>query len=94
MGNRPKAVISVTTQPQDADIAVGDGLSLTVAATASNGASLSYQWQKDNVSIVGATSATYEKNNTVIADAGDYRVVISSVGLSSITSEKATVTIN
>lgn len=87
-------MISVTTQPQNADIAAGDTLSLTVAAIVNNGASLSYQWQKDNVSIVGATSATYEKNNTVIADAGDYRVVISSVGLSSITSEKATVTIN
>lgn len=87
-------MISVTTQPQDADIAAGDTLSLTVAAIVNNGASLSYQWQKDNVSIVGAKSATYEKNNTVIADAGDYRVVISSVGLSSITSEKATVTIN
>lgn len=87
-------MISVTTQPQDADIAAGDTLSLTVAAIVNNGASLSYQWQKDNVSIVGATSAMYEKNNTVIADAGDYRVVISSVGLSSITSEKATVTIN
>lgn len=87
-------MISVTTQPQDADIAAGDTLSLTVAAIVNNGASVSYQWQKDNVSIIGATSATYEKNNTVITDAGDYRVVISSVGLSSITSEKATVTIN
>ncbi|MDN0096173.1 MULTISPECIES: phage tail protein [Yersinia] len=84
----------MTTQPQDADIAAGDTLSLTVAATASNGSALSYQWQKDTVSIVGATSTTYEKNNTVIADAGDYRVLISSVGLSSITSEKATVSIN
>lgn len=87
-------MISVTNQPQDADITVGDTLSLSVAATVSNGALLSYQWLKDNVSIVEATSATYEKNNTVIADSGDYRVVISSVGLSSITSEKATVTIN
>ncbi|WP_373275512.1 phage tail protein, partial [Serratia marcescens] len=37
----------MTTQPKSADLAVGGNLSLTVAATSSNGKPVKYQWQKN-----------------------------------------------
>lgn len=94
MGRRPKTVISVTTQPQNADLAVGGNLSLTVAATASNGNPITYQWKKNGVIIAGATAARYSKAAVVIADAGVYTVDIFSAGAVSITSQPATVTVN
>ncbi|EKN4700356.1 immunoglobulin domain-containing protein [Yersinia ruckeri] len=87
-------MISVTAQPQGAEITEGDKLSLSVTATASNGTPLFYQWQKDGSPISGATSASYSKNAVASADAGDYQVVISADGLASITSQTATLTLH
>lgn len=94
MGHCPKAVISVTAQPQGAEIAAGGKLSLSVTATASNGTPLFYQWQKDGSPVSGATSASYSKSDAVSADAGDYQVVISAAGIASVTSQTATLTIH
>ncbi len=86
-------MISVTTQPKSADLAVGGNLSLTVAATSSNGKPVKYQWQKNGTDISGATSATYTKNSVVAADAGAYRVMLSAERSDTVNSAIATVTI-
>jgi len=41
-----------------------------------------YQWRKDAVNISGATSASYSKANTTLADAGEYDVVVTENGVS------------
>ncbi|PYD37163.1 phage tail protein [Serratia plymuthica] len=86
-------MISVTTQPKNADLAVGGNLSLTVAATSSNGKPVKYQWQKNGTDINGATNATYSKDSVAAADAGTYRVVVSAERADTIISAAATVTV-
>ncbi|WP_242502688.1 immunoglobulin domain-containing protein [Serratia sp. 1D1416] len=83
----------MTTQPKNADLAVGGNLSLTVAATSSNGQPVKYQWQKNGTDISGATAATYTKNSVVAADAGTYRVVLSAERADTLNSDAATVTV-
>jgi N-acetylneuraminic acid mutarotase len=62
---------TITTPPANLTVAQGAGASLTVVATTTDG-TLSYQWRKANVAILGATSATYTINATAASDAGSY----------------------
>ena len=62
----------ITSEPQAQSVCSGANASFSVQA--SNAAS--YQWQKDNVDIVGATGATLTINNAGPSDAGVYRVLI------------------
>ena len=72
-------------------------LSLTVTAT---GDPLTYQWYKDGQPIVGAIFATYEKNPTTEADAGNYTCEVMNFGSgapdkgTSVMSEVAVVTVD
>ena len=66
---------TITTQPRDAVVALGDTVTLSVAATGS--APLAYQWYFGNDPIFGAGNPTL----TVLVDfpdaAGDYYVIVS-----------------
>lgn len=86
-------MISVTTQPENADLDVGGNLSLTVAATSSNGKPVNYQWQKNATDIRGATSATYRKDSIEASDAGAYCVVLTAERADTVNSATASVTI-
>lgn len=88
------AVITITTQPQNRTLTVGDNLTLTVAATVSDGSSLTYQWKKDGSDITSATSATYTKSSVAEEDAGSYTCQVTSSTAGSVTSNSATVTVN
>lgn len=66
----------ITTQPVAQTIAAGAALTLSVVANDAK----SYQWQKDQVNIAGATSATYTKASSVAGDSGSYRVIVSGQG--------------
>lgn len=82
---------TIDTQPLSQTVDEGDEVSFTVVASGSE--TLSYQWQKDEVDIDGATSATYTIASAAAADEGDYRcVVTNSVG--SATSDTATLTVD
>jgi uncharacterized repeat protein (TIGR02543 family) len=67
---------TIGTQPTSLARTVGQSVSFTVAATASDSGDLSYQWQKGGVNIANATSATYTFTTSATTDAGDYRVVV------------------
>ena len=60
------AVITITTQPQNRTLTVGDALNLSVAANVSDGSTLTYQWKKGGTDISGATNATYTKASVVM----------------------------
>ena len=67
----------------------GQSATFTVTATGSN---LMYQWQKDGVDIVGATSATYTIEVITESDTGMYRCVVSNAA-GPVTSTAASLTV-
>lgn len=82
---------SVTTQPSNQSVMVGQTATFSVTATGTG--PLSYQWQKNGAAICGATSTSYTTPATTSADSGStFRVVITnSVG--NATSNSATLTV-
>jgi hypothetical protein len=92
----PPTPPSIIAQPANATNAVGGFVNLFVTATGT--APLHYQWYKndvalsDSANLYGSTATTLSLNNVTLADAGNFKVVITnSVG--SVTSVVATVTI-
>jgi hypothetical protein len=65
---------TITLQPVSQAVTVGANVTFTVAATGTT--PLSYQWQRNNVNIPGATSATLTLNAVTTANMGSYRVLV------------------
>jgi hypothetical protein len=64
----------IITQPADFIAIIGQPASFSVDV---NGQTpFSYQWQKDNVDITGATNRVYTIDATAYSDAGNYRVIV------------------
>ncbi|HBN7263413.1 TPA: hypothetical protein RMT43_002877 [Escherichia coli] len=85
--------VLIDTQPVNQSLTAGQTLVLSVAAHATDGSALTYQWKKGSSAVSGATSATYTKPSTTSTDAGDYTVVVTSTTAGSATSDVATVTV-
>src|SRR2546429_9389545 len=79
---------SITTQPSNQTVTVGQTAAFTVVATGT--APLSYQWQKSGTAISGATSASYTTAATTSADNGAQFVVAVSNSPGNVTSNAAT----
>lgn len=77
----------ITTQPQSQE--VGFGTTITLSVTAGGMLPLSYQWRKDDASLIGQTNATLVFSNVTLNDSGHYSVVVSNP-VGSITSAVAT----
>ena len=81
----------ITTHPQSQTASVGQAVTFSVVASGT--APLTYQWQRNNVNISGATASSY----TFTAAAGDngatYRVVVTN-SAGSTTSNSATLTVS
>ncbi|MDA3133568.1 hypothetical protein EGT71_09220 [Atlantibacter subterranea] len=88
------AVINITSQPQNRTITTGSTLTLTTAATVTDGSVLTYQWKKNGTDISGATAATYTKASAVAGDAGSYTCQVSSPTAGTVTTSPATVVVN
>lgn len=88
------SVITITAQPQNRTLTVGDALNLSVSAMVSDGSVLAYQWKHDGEDISGSTSATYTKASVTENDAGAYTCQITSTTAGSLTSGAATVIVN
>ena len=83
---------SISTQPVNQTVSVGQTATFSVVAAGT--APLSYQWQKNNSNISGATLASYKTLPTVLGDSGAiFRVVVTNP-VTSITSIPATLTVN
>lgn len=88
----PPAAPSITTQPSDQTVIVGQPATFAVVAAGSN--PLTYQWQKGSANISGATSAAYTTPPTVLGDnASQFGVTISN-SLGTVTSHTATLSVN
>ena len=84
-------VPSISIQPSDQNVSVGQPATFTVAATST--AALSYQWQKDAAAIAGATAASYTTGATAAADGGSSFAVVVSNSSGSATSRSAKLTV-
>jgi hypothetical protein len=69
------------------------GQTATFSVTAAGTAPLSYQWQKGNTAITGATSASYTTAGTTTADSGSQFSVIVNNAAGNVTSDAATLTV-
>jgi hypothetical protein len=72
--------LTLASNPISRTAAIGDTLApaFSVTATAAAGVTLTYQWRKDGVNILGATSATLGLTAIKATDFGAYSVTITS----------------
>src|SRR5467141_3925523 len=90
----PTAPVRPTISTQPSNQAVGIGQTATFAVTAAGTPPLSYQWQKNNANIAGATLSTYMTPVTAASDNGATFDVIVTNSAGSITSASATLTVS
>jgi hypothetical protein len=83
---------TITTQPANQTVTVGQAATFAVAAGGT--APLSYQWQKNGVNIGGATSAGYTTPATITADSGSTFAVVVTNTAGTVTSSAATLTVS
>lgn len=91
--NSTSATLSIFSPPvissQPVDLTVDSGASASFTVVAAGTAPLTYQWQKNDLAIVGATSATYAIAAAKLADVGNYSCVVSNAYGSVITTVAA-----
>ena len=83
---------AITTQPAGTTT-VTAGFPASFSVVASGTPAPTYQWQKTNVNISGATNSSYTIASTTLADAGSYTVLVSNAG-GNVTSSAAVLTVN
>jgi hypothetical protein len=86
----PFGPVSIVTQPQSNNVAIGDPLNLSVSVAGSP--PYYYQWLKGGVGIPGANDRIYSVASASADVAGTYSVLISNL-FSSVTSASASVTV-
>jgi protocatechuate 3,4-dioxygenase beta subunit len=96
---KPAPITIITTQPQNVSILQNKSASFTIAASVSNGASVTYQWYSNSTNstaggglISGATSATYTPATATVGTTY-YYCVVSSANAASVTSRIASLTV-
>ena len=72
--NLPSTPPTITTQPQNANVAVGSPASFSVVASGSF--PLAYQWRFNEGDMPGETNATLSLPNVTLAQQGPYRVLV------------------
>ena len=82
---------AIAQQPAHQTVSVGGSATFTVGATGT--APLSYQWQRNQVNLAGATAASYTLSNAQLSDNGArFRAIVSN-GLGTATSNEAVLTV-
>ena len=84
-------VPEILTQPYSQTVEVGSSVTFSVEAASTE--PLSYQWQKDEQSISGATQNIYSVSQARPADAGKYSAIVSNGG-GSVISDEVVLTVN
>lgn len=83
---------SITAQPTNQTVAAGHAATFSVTATGTS--PLTYQWKKNGVSIINATSASYTTPATSASDNNAKFTVTVTNSVNSATSNAATLTVN
>ena len=89
--SNPQSPPEIVVQPANQTVTAGQSASFNVTATGA--APLSYQWQKNNSAISGATTATYTTTPTTSADNGAQFNAVVSNSKGSATSNAASLTV-
>ncbi len=91
-GSLYKIVYSAVATPaivqQPASITVSAGQPATFSVSVTGTAPFTYQWQKNNINISGATASSYTIDSTSRSDSGYFRVIVSN-GYGKDTSDRA-----
>src|ERR1035438_2644221 len=87
-GSTAPTAPTISVQPTNQSVVAGQ--TATFSVTAAGTAPLSYQWQKGNTAITGATSASYTTAATTTADSGSQFSVIVNNAAGNVTSKAAT----
>lgn len=90
---------SISTNPSDQSVAVGQAATFTVVASGTG--SLTYQWTRDDVEITGATATSYTVTATSLLDGSEFKCKVtdtkgtttSSAGVLSILASEQTMTL-
>jgi hypothetical protein len=75
-GSAALIVYTLTVQPQADTVSVDSSFAFT--AVLEGIPAPAYQWRLDGFAISGATGLTYSKTSATLADAGTYRLIVSS----------------
>jgi gliding motility-associated-like protein len=86
--------INIINHPQPQTKCEGESFTLSIALQLPTAIGLTYQWYHDGVLIPGATSTTYNKQISVLADSGDYYCVVKNSTCPEVPSGIATVIVN
>lgn len=97
----PNPVITIGTQPVNDSVTSPAAAQYVVVASATRGAALSFQWQVSADSgatftnVTGATTATLdvEDGDAEYVTGNEFRVIVSAVGATAVTSSEVTLTI-
>jgi glucose/arabinose dehydrogenase len=81
---------TITTQPANRTVAVGQTASFSVAATGTQ--PLTYQWQRGTTNISGATSSSYSLVASSADNGATFRVIVTNA-FGTVTSSSATLTV-
>jgi glucose/arabinose dehydrogenase len=81
----------ITSQPVSTSVTVGQ--SATFSVQVSGTSPFTYQWQKNGTNIAIANQSSYTITNAQLADAGNYRVIITNIA-GTVTSNAASLTVN
>ena len=84
--------VSITAQPTNQSVTVGQAATFTVVASGS--APITYQWQKNAANIMGASAASYTTPPAAAADSGAMFSVVVSNAMGGVTSSAAKLTVN
>ena len=84
---------TITTQPVSQTVALSSNVTFSVVAVATPPLTdLTYQWQKGDVNIAGATSSSLTLSHVLFTDQNNYRVVVTDAG-GFVNSNEATLTV-
>lgn len=93
IGNQPTPPHISANTPVDQSIYLGQPVTFSVSLGSSDTPPFTYQWRKNDVAIIGATSDSYVIPQVQASDAGTYSVVVSNT-VGSATSREATLTVS
>lgn len=83
--------LQIRSQPTSQAVQLGLGFSLSVDAVGSG--TLAYQWLRNGVALLGATSSAYSTGTAAASDGGSYSVLVSDSTGNIATSTQAVITI-